>query len=187
MDKSESCIICRDSFVTVVSDGQAQPPADTEGTSAETSRKIYSSECRRIPSCGHIFHVQCLKSWLLMQQTCPTCRKEVKVTETPSPPPATNGGPMGQQNLPPSSPGVTHHANVTHARTVTTSANIGSSPLPAVTYLGEGVTVVRIAKTAGVSVSGNESKEDLYSREELERRIQSLDQMVRMNCSGFLF
>ena len=27
--------------------------------------------------CSHIFHVDCLKSWLIQQQICPTCRAEI--------------------------------------------------------------------------------------------------------------
>ncbi|SCM07560.1 ERAD-associated E3 ubiquitin-protein ligase HRD1, putative [Plasmodium chabaudi adami] len=28
--------------------------------------------------CAHIFHVECLKSWFIQQQTCPICRREIK-------------------------------------------------------------------------------------------------------------
>ncbi|KAL7068774.1 zinc finger, C3HC4 type domain-containing protein [Cryptosporidium serpentis] len=30
--------------------------------------------------CGHIFHLDCLKSWLIQQQTCPTCRATIPIT-----------------------------------------------------------------------------------------------------------
>lgn len=29
-------------------------------------------------SCAHIFHVECLKSWFIQQQTCPICRSEIR-------------------------------------------------------------------------------------------------------------
>lgn len=49
LEEAETCIICRD--------------------------KLYEG-CVKLP-CGHIFHVDCLKSWLLMQQCCPTCRGDI--------------------------------------------------------------------------------------------------------------
>lgn len=29
-------------------------------------------------SCAHIFHIECLKSWFIQQQTCPICRSEIR-------------------------------------------------------------------------------------------------------------
>ena len=46
------CIICRDAMK--VGDG-----------------------CKKLPGCGHIFHPYCLKGWLMQQQTCPTCRRDI--------------------------------------------------------------------------------------------------------------
>mmetsp|Transcript_6947 Transcript_6947/g.16888 ORF Transcript_6947/g.16888 Transcript_6947/m.16888 type:complete len:1035 (-) Transcript_6947:326-3430(-) len=48
---AETCIICRDDL----------------------------HEGSVILPCGHIFHVDCLKSWLVMQQVCPTCRAEIPI------------------------------------------------------------------------------------------------------------
>ncbi|KMZ78196.1 hypothetical protein PVIIG_02195 [Plasmodium vivax India VII] len=45
-----TCIICRDDL-------------------KEGSKKL---------TCSHIFHVECLKSWFIQQQTCPICRTEIK-------------------------------------------------------------------------------------------------------------
>ncbi|GAW82997.1 ERAD-associated E3 ubiquitin-protein ligase HRD1 [Plasmodium gonderi] len=45
-----TCIICRDDL-------------------REGSKKLM---------CSHIFHVECLKSWFIQQQTCPICRTEIK-------------------------------------------------------------------------------------------------------------
>jgi len=44
------------------------------------------TSAKKLP-CGHLFHAQCLRSWLERQQTCPTCRAPV----LPTPPlPATD-------------------------------------------------------------------------------------------------
>ena len=59
---AESCIICRDQFEA----GQI-------------------SNTKKIP-CGHIFHVNCLRTWFLMQQTCPTCRAEIPEAPRQRPP-----------------------------------------------------------------------------------------------------
>ncbi|KAL8205621.1 hypothetical protein R6Q57_009172 [Mikania cordata] len=34
-------------------------------------------EGRELPSCGHVFHVKCIDEWLLMQGSCPICRRDV--------------------------------------------------------------------------------------------------------------
>ncbi|CAJ1441293.1 unnamed protein product, partial [Effrenium voratum] len=51
IEENEHCVICRDSLF----DG---------------------SKPKKL-SCNHIFHIDCLKSWLVMQQVCPTCRAEI--------------------------------------------------------------------------------------------------------------
>lgn len=51
IEENENCVICRDSLF--------------EGSKP---KKL---------ACGHIFHIDCLKSWLVMQQVCPTCRAEI--------------------------------------------------------------------------------------------------------------
>jgi len=51
IEANEHCVICRDSLF--------------EGSRA---KKL---------ACGHIFHIDCLRSWLVMQQVCPTCRAEI--------------------------------------------------------------------------------------------------------------
>lgn len=66
------CIICReelrpwqtDSAPTDRTDRQALPTVD------ERLRP------KKLP-CGHILHLGCLRSWLLRQQMCPTCRRPV--------------------------------------------------------------------------------------------------------------
>merc|ERR1719221_295683 len=51
IEQNEYCVICRDSLF--------------EG-----------SKPKKLP-CNHIFHIDCLRSWLVMQQVCPTCRAEI--------------------------------------------------------------------------------------------------------------
>uniref|UniRef100_A0A0G4FIQ2 RING-type E3 ubiquitin transferase n=1 Tax=Chromera velia CCMP2878 TaxID=1169474 RepID=A0A0G4FIQ2_9ALVE len=57
LESADTCIICRDAL------------------------HIGS---KKLP-CGHVFHSDCLRSWFVQQQTCPTCRAEV-VGEGPSSP-----------------------------------------------------------------------------------------------------
>ena len=39
-------------------------------------REVMADGCKKLP-CNHIFHVSCLRSWFLRQQTCPTCRMDI--------------------------------------------------------------------------------------------------------------
>eukprot|EP00397_Hematodinium_sp_SG-2012_P017005 GEMP01017368.1.p1 GENE.GEMP01017368.1~~GEMP01017368.1.p1 ORF type:complete len:669 (+),score=160.13 GEMP01017368.1:91-2097(+) len=64
LEKADSCIICRDTL----HDGSKKLP------------------------CSHVFHLDCLKNWIVMQQCCPTCRAEIPANPTPPPPAA--GGPQ---------------------------------------------------------------------------------------------
>ncbi|KAK6804247.1 hypothetical protein RDI58_002031 [Solanum bulbocastanum] len=38
---------------------------------------ISGENCRKLPKCGHIFHVECVDSWLQLNRTCPLCREQV--------------------------------------------------------------------------------------------------------------
>ncbi|KAJ3077163.1 E3 ubiquitin-protein ligase hrd1 [Podochytrium sp. JEL0797] len=61
------CIICRDEMIaaeTIRADPGATP-AQRENVA------------KKLPGCGHIFHLNCLRSWLERQQSCPTCRRSV--------------------------------------------------------------------------------------------------------------
>eukprot|EP00850_Spirogloea_muscicola_P000489 SM000002S05569 [mRNA] locus=s2:955123:958151:- [translate_table: standard] len=63
------------------------------------------SAAKKLP-CGHMFHVQCLRSWLERQQTCPTCRASV-VPESPQTTEAVNNP---QQTPNPPAAGATYGA-----------------------------------------------------------------------------
>ncbi|KAG0300723.1 E3 ubiquitin-protein ligase hrd1 [Dissophora globulifera] len=89
------CIICREEMV---GSQQAHPPPGTgaDGTHQArpaTPRPTGSSTNvpKKLP-CGHIFHFQCLKSWLERQQSCPTCRRLVLDPPTPASTPAPQAG-----------------------------------------------------------------------------------------------
>ncbi|PWN27998.1 hypothetical protein BDZ90DRAFT_219316, partial [Jaminaea rosea] len=53
-----TCIICRDEMVAR-GEGEFTPP----GAVNDTPKKL---------ACGHVFHFNCLRSWLERQQSCPT-------------------------------------------------------------------------------------------------------------------
>ncbi|KAL3642454.1 hypothetical protein CASFOL_013269 [Castilleja foliolosa] len=37
-------------------------------------------KCRVLPKCNHIFHCECIDSWLLKNGACPVCRATAKTT-----------------------------------------------------------------------------------------------------------
>ncbi|KAI3990104.1 hypothetical protein MKX01_018765 [Papaver californicum] len=40
-------------------------------------RLIKGESCRRLPRCKHVFHVNCVDSWLIQVPSCPFCRQIV--------------------------------------------------------------------------------------------------------------
>ncbi|KAG0532566.1 hypothetical protein BDA96_04G118200 [Sorghum bicolor] len=58
-----------------------------EGSSSKSGRCVLCSVCledveagemvRRLPACGHLFHVGCIDMWLHSHATCPLCRCDV--------------------------------------------------------------------------------------------------------------
>ncbi|GFP95448.1 RING-H2 finger protein atl72 [Phtheirospermum japonicum] len=38
-------------------------------------------KCRVLPKCNHIFHCECIDSWLLKTGACPICRATAKTTQ----------------------------------------------------------------------------------------------------------
>ncbi|OSC97071.1 hypothetical protein PYCCODRAFT_1399393 [Trametes coccinea BRFM310] len=76
-----TCIICREEMQSRTAAAQPdqaangdQPPAPPADGPNMTPKKL---------PCGHIFHFQCLRSWLERQQSCPTCRRTVLENNTP--------------------------------------------------------------------------------------------------------
>jgi E3 ubiquitin-protein ligase synoviolin len=68
-----TCIICRDELVAA-QDTQIHPQqghAPNVAPDANQPRDGPNVTPKKLP-CGHIFHFQCLRSWLERQQNCPT-------------------------------------------------------------------------------------------------------------------
>jgi len=63
-----TCIICREEMT--LPDPPTQDQANPPGTTAP-ARDGPNMTPKKLP-CGHIFHYQCLRSWLERQQSCPT-------------------------------------------------------------------------------------------------------------------
>jgi len=59
LSKDSTCIICHEDMVTGEGDSRA-----------------VTGQLKKLP-CNHIFHIGCLRSWFLRQQTCPICRRNV--------------------------------------------------------------------------------------------------------------
>lgn len=38
---------------------------------------VGGEDCRKLPKCGHVFHVLCVDKWLECNWTCPICRRQV--------------------------------------------------------------------------------------------------------------
>ncbi|KAJ3328188.1 E3 ubiquitin-protein ligase hrd1 [Blyttiomyces sp. JEL0837] len=74
------CIICREEMVA---NGGAAAPAGDANANANRPAPAPAAAAggnqnapKKLP-CGHIFHFNCLRSWLERQQSCPTCRRSV--------------------------------------------------------------------------------------------------------------
>ncbi|KZO93417.1 hypothetical protein CALVIDRAFT_566646 [Calocera viscosa TUFC12733] len=78
-----TCIICRDEMhAAEPGTGAAQEAAHAQGVVAADGPNMTP---KKLP-CGHVFHFQCLRSWLERQQSCPTCRRTVLEPSAPTPP-----------------------------------------------------------------------------------------------------
>ncbi|KAH8583532.1 zinc finger protein [Cryptosporidium sp. chipmunk genotype I] len=81
---------------------------------------------KKIP-CGHVFHLDCLKSWFIQQQTCPICRAPITIQdEEPEPSSATT---VEDSNHPQATE---NHSEVNNVEDLVSSdqtrANINSEP-----------------------------------------------------------
>merc|ERR1712176_650936 len=105
IEQNEHCVICRDSLF--------------EGSKP---KKLH---------CNHMFHIDCLRSWLVMQQVCPTCRAEIPAdgptipTAETQATPAREAMPAGEQAAPSGSaqaaPAVPHTATTAPAQSATSA------------------------------------------------------------------
>lgn len=66
------CIICREELRPWQTDS-----APTDRTDRQTLPTVDERLRPKKLPCGHILHLGCLRSWLLRQQMCPTCRRPV--------------------------------------------------------------------------------------------------------------
>ncbi|KAG8795579.1 E3 ubiquitin-protein ligase hrd1, partial [Serendipita sp. 399] len=103
-----TCIVCREELVAP-SIGSAASPAPNQneqvgepatqpsGSAPSNEPDSSNGPPKRLP-CGHIFHLNCLRSWFERQLTCPTCRRKVDETLPRAPGPAGAAG--GQPGAP---------------------------------------------------------------------------------------
>ncbi|RPD54199.1 hypothetical protein L227DRAFT_556717 [Lentinus tigrinus ALCF2SS1-6] len=81
-----TCIICREEMQSRQAAAAGQP-ANGEAQQQQHDQQQPPADGpnmtpKKLP-CGHIFHFQCLRSWLERQQSCPTCRRTVLENNTP--------------------------------------------------------------------------------------------------------
>ncbi|CAG7853977.1 SubName: Full=Related to HRD1-involved in degradation of Hmg2p {ECO:0000313/EMBL:CCA67181.1} [Serendipita indica DSM 11827] len=80
-----TCIVCREEL-------HVPPPTPVQGASpiaptAQPTEPVEESSNgppKKLP-CGHIFHLNCLRSWFERQLTCPTCRRRVDEAQPRAP------------------------------------------------------------------------------------------------------
>lgn len=79
------------------------PPEDHDDMSCIICRDAMTvHDAKQLPGCGHVFHTCCLREWLVQQQTCPTCRGDIRVdaptAARPNSPPQPVDTPPDEQN-----------------------------------------------------------------------------------------
>ena len=65
----------------------AEELSNVDATCIICREEMVYPNARKLP-CGHIFHFDCLRSWLEENTTCPTCRNPVEIDATPNRAPA---------------------------------------------------------------------------------------------------
>ena len=65
----------------------AEELSNVDATCIVCREEMVHPNARKLP-CGHIFHFDCLRSWLEENTTCPTCRNPVEIDATPNRAPA---------------------------------------------------------------------------------------------------
>jgi len=105
IEQHEHCVICRDSL-------------------------FEASKPKKLP-CGHMFHIDCLRSWLVMQQVCPTCRAEIPAEGPTLPPQQPAPTPAGTEAPPTAASSSNDIATGSAPAAPSVSASAGANTLPA--------------------------------------------------------
>ena len=71
IEREPTCIVCRE---------QMKVPEASSGNQANICPPAARRDLPKTLPCGHTFHLGCLRSWLERQQSCPTCRAPVNVS-----------------------------------------------------------------------------------------------------------
>ena len=81
-----TCIICREDMSSNAPRIHAQPPEVALGPNGlpQPGQTLGLRDPPKKLPCGHVFHFQCLRSWLERQQSCPTCRRSVLEPANPN-------------------------------------------------------------------------------------------------------
>jgi len=82
------CIICREEMRGAPAAVAATAGVAAANNNANNNNNNNGARAKKLP-CGHIFHINCLRSWFQRQQTCPTCR--IDILRQPAAVPAVAG------------------------------------------------------------------------------------------------